>query len=130
MNTTIRCALGLLVALGLAATAQAQVARQFTATTLRGAITFGDFPQITLNGTPVRLSPGARVRNQANLIVNPVTLTGSQVLANYTLDLGATQVRDVWILTPQEAAVQPWPATADQAASWTFDVIHQTWTPP
>ena len=130
MNTTIRCALGLLLALGLAATAPAQVARKFTATTLRGVITFGDFPQITLNGTAVRLSPGARVRNPANLIVNPVTLTGSQVLAHYTLDLGGTQVRDVWILTPQEAAVKPWPVTAEQAASWTFDAVHQTWTTP
>jgi len=34
------------------------------------------------------------------------------------------------ILTPQEAAKRPWPATPQQAEAWTFDPIAQTWSRP
>jgi len=130
MNALSRCALAALIALGVSVPAAAQVARKFTQYTLRGTIAFGDYPQITLNGQPTRLAPGGRVRNQDNLVVSAAPLAGQSGVVNYTLDLGGNQVRDVWLLRPEEALVTPWPTTPDQARTWTFDVAHQTWTLP
>ena len=48
---------------------------------------------------------------------------------NYTVDLYGL-VKDIWILTPDEAAVQPWPATREDAQAWTFDPVAQVWTKP
>jgi hypothetical protein len=39
-------------------------------------------------------------------------------------------VLDVWVLTAQELARQPWPSSAEQAQSWTFDFGTQTWSKP
>jgi hypothetical protein len=91
---------------------------------------FGDYPQITLNGQATTLAPGSRVRNQDNRIVMAVSLAGARWLVNYTLDMSGTQVRDVWILQPEEAAVRPWPSTLQQAQTWTYDSTTMTWTRP
>ena len=125
-----RCALAAAVALGIAAPAAAQMQRTFPQNTLRGAIVFGNYPQITLNGLATQLAPGSRVRNQDNMIVMAASLAGGRARVNYTLDMGGAQVRDVWILRPAEAAVEPWPTTLEQAQTWTFDAQTQTWTKP
>ncbi len=124
-----RCALGAIVALGLAASATAQ-SRTFPQNTLRGAIVFGDDSALSLNGKPTTLTPGSRVRNQQNMIVLAGSLAGAKWLVNYTLDMGGAQVRDVWILTPDEAAVRPWPTTLAEAQAWTYDATTMTWTKP
>ena len=46
----------------------------------------------------------------------PSAMIGGPFLVNYTIDFGGT-VKDVWVLTPAEAAVQPWPTTTLQAQS-------------
>ena len=125
-----RCALAAIVAVCIFVPASAQVQRTFPQNTLRGALVFGDYPQITLNGKAIQLSPGARVRNQDNVIVPAATLAGAKWLVHYTLDLGGQQVRDVWILRPDEAATRPWPTTLDEAQKWTFDSSTQTWIKP
>jgi len=124
-----RCALGAIVAFGLAASAGAQ-SRTFPQNTLRGALVFNADRQLTLNGRATSLVPGSRVRNQQNMVVLPDTLVGAKWLVNYTLDMGGAQVRDVWILTPDEAAVRPWPTTLDEAQTWAFDAATMTWTKP
>src|SRR5258707_105998 len=98
MNTMYRCtaaALGACVAIAFAAPAAAQVQRSFPQNTLRGAMVFGEYPNVTLNGRATRLAPGTRVRDQQNLIVMAASLTGSRLLVHYTLDLGGAQVGDV-----------------------------------
>jgi hypothetical protein len=131
MTALFRLGLALLLGAGLSAGAHAQAPpRKFTQYALRGAIVFLDYPQITVNGHPMRLAPGARVRNQHKLIVSAATLRGERVLAHYTLDLAPDQVRDVWVLRPSEAAVIPWPVSMDEARAWTFNDSAQTWTPP
>ena len=130
MNALHRCATAALVALSFVGAAHAQAPRKFTQYTLRGAIVFGDYPQISLNGQLTRLAPGGRVRNLDNLVVSAATLAGLSAVVNYTLDLGGNQVRDVWILRPEEVAVTPWPTTPDQARTWTFNLVDQTWTQP
>jgi hypothetical protein len=130
MNTMYRCTLAAIVSLAVAAPVFAQQQRTFPQNTLRGAMVFGDFPQITLNGQLTSLAPGSRVRDQGNMIVMASSLSGGRWLVNYTVDIGGAQVKDVWILSPEEAAVRPWPTTLEQAQTWIFDSATQTWTKP
>jgi hypothetical protein len=125
----LRRALLLAVASLLALPAAAQVQRAFPATALRGAIVFGQAPDIALNGQPARLAPGARIRDTSNLSVVPGALLGGRYLVNFTVDLYGL-VKEVWILTPDEAARQPWPTSIEQAQAWTFDPAAQVWTQP
>jgi hypothetical protein len=57
---------------------------------------------VELNGQPVQLTAGAQIRDASNRIIVP-TAVPAGALVKYRLD-GQGRVRDVWILTPQEAA--------------------------
>lgn len=107
----------------------AQVQRNFPRDALRGALVVVSAPAIELNGAPAKLAPGARIRGQNNMLAMSGSLTGDKLLVNYTLDAQG-QVKDVWILTPVEAARQPWPTTPQQAQAWRFDAGSQTWIKP
>ena len=124
-----RCALGVLIALTAALPALAQV-RAFPQNALRGSIVFDNDREITLNGRPTTLTPGSRVRDQQNMIVLPATLAGAKWLVHYTVEIGGAQVRDVWILRPEEAAIRPWPTTLEQANTWVYDTTTMTWVKP
>lgn len=129
----IRCALAALafVATGfLAPSASAQSLREFPPNTLRGTVVFGDMPTLLLNGKPALLSPGSRVRGANNMLVMAPTIVGAKLLVHYTLDVGTDRVRDIWILTPDEAAIKPWPTTLEQAQTWTWDRNTRTWIVP
>ena len=125
----LRRALFIVAAFFVTLPALAQVQRTFPQNALRGAIVFGQAPEITVNAQQARLAPGARIRDANNMTVVPGGMIGGRFLVNYTIDLYGL-VKDVWILTPDEAAVQPWPSTPEQARAWTFDPIAQTWTQP
>lgn len=60
-------------------------------------------PEITLNGTPDRLSPGARIRNLNNLAVLSGSLAGQNLPMVYRRD-SAGLVHEVWLLTESEYA--------------------------
>ena len=107
--------------------AAAQVPRNFPASALRGEITITQPPELTLNGQPARLAPGARIRGQNNLLVLSGAAVGQKLLVHYTLD-PTGNLLDVWILTPAELARKPWPVNPQQAATWTFDPDSQTWS--
>ncbi len=113
----------------LALPAAAQVQRNFPQNALRGAIAFGTAPVITLNGVAVRMAPGGRIRMPDNMLALPGSVPSGEFVANYTVDLYG-QVKDVWLLSPVDAARQPWPTTAAQAAAWTFDPVLQVWSKP
>jgi len=126
-----RCVAALLLALVLAGHPLAQtVQRNFPANALRGEISFGQPPEVLVNGQPMRLAPAARIRGLNNLLVMSGALMGQRkVVVNYTLDpLGLVQ--DVWILTDTERAKQPWPTNPKDAKVWSFDPIAQVWTRP
>ena len=125
----LRCASLLALTVALALPAAAQTQRQFTSKALRGEVVFGTPPEVTLNGKPARLAPGARVRDANNLIQLPATLAGRKAVVNYTLELEG-QLLDVWILTAQEAAKQPWPRTLQEAQTWSFSDGGQIWIKP
>jgi hypothetical protein len=125
----LRRALLLVAAFLLALPAAAQVQRNFPQNALRGAIVFGVAPEITVNDQTARLAPGARIHDLNNMTVVPGGLLGGRFLVNYTIDLSGL-VKEVWVLRPEEAAVQPWPTTPEQAQAWIFDPIAQVWTKP
>ena len=125
----IRTATALLATACFAVAAHAQMQRAFPQNALRGALVIGTAPEAMLNGDPARFAPGARIRNADNLVVVPTTVTGGPYLVNYTLDAGGL-IKDVWILRPDEAAVQPWPRTPAEAAAWRFDPVGQVWSKP
>ena len=128
-----RCAFpfagALAAALAFASPAWSQVARNFPQNALRGEMIVGNPPEITLNGRPARLSPGSRIRNRDNMLAMSGSLGGAPLLVNYTVDTSGL-VHDVWILRADEAARKPWPATAEQSRTWTFDPVAQSWTRP
>ena len=125
----IRTATALLATACIAVAAQAQTQRAFPQNALRGSLVIGTAPEAMLNGDPARLAPGVRIRNAANMVVVPTAVTGGPYLVNYTLDTSGL-VKDVWILRPDEAAVQPWPKTREEAAAWRFDPDGQVWSKP
>jgi hypothetical protein len=123
----LRCALLAVFGLSLAAAAPAQTSRPFPATALRGWLTVVQPPEVQLNGQPARLSPGSRIRGADNMVHLSGSLVGYKLLVHYTLEPSGL-VHDVWILTPEEAARKPWPATAEEAQRWLFNPAAQTWT--
>ena len=129
MPRCVLLAAALTAALALALPAAAQVQRNFPATALRGTLEVTQPPEVLLNGAPARLAPGARIRGTDNLLQMSGRLLGQRYVVDYTLDIGGL-VMDVWLLTPQEAARQPWPTTPAQAAAWRFDPLAQTWSRP
>lgn len=127
-----RCAYPALAALLAAApiVVQAQaIQRNFPQNALRGAVVIESPSEALLNGKPARLAPGLKIRGQDNLLQMSGALVGAKLLVHYTVDI-AGLVNNIWILTPQEAAKKPWPATAAEAQAWQFDPIAQTWAKP
>jgi hypothetical protein len=125
----LRFVTALTVAACFSAPAAAQVQRAFPQNALRGALVVGVAPDILLNGDRARLAPGARIRDDNNMLVVPSALTGGRYLVHYTVDTSGL-VKDVWILRPDEAAVNPWPTTREQAETWRFDPVGQVWSKP
>jgi hypothetical protein len=125
----LRCASIFALALALALPAAAQVQRNFSNKALRGTVVFGTPPEVTLNGKPARLAPGARIRDQNNLLLMSGALVGGKAVVNYTTELEG-MLLDVWILSPAEAARKPWPTTQKEAQTWQFNVDTQTWSKP
>lgn len=81
--------------------AQAQI-RNFPPDVVRAAITFVAPPQVLVNQQSEFLAPGVRVRNEHNLLALTGSLHGKTFLVNYQRD-PAGLIRDIWILTPEEA---------------------------
>jgi hypothetical protein len=124
----LRCAF-LATSLALSGFAVHAQTRSFPATALRGELTVSAPPVVLLNRKPARLAPGARIRAADNMLLLSGQILNQRLLVHYTLDLQGN-VLDVWVLTPQEAERKPWPATAQEAATWRFDFAQQSWSKP
>ncbi len=94
----------LLLATG--AHAQAMASRQFPANIKRGVMTVTAPPEVQINGTAMRLSPGVRIRGPNNLLLMSGALIGQQYAVSYVLEQQGL-VRDVWILTQDEVDLLP-----------------------
>lgn len=92
--------------LALLAASAFAVERPFPPIAKRGTFTMVAFPEIVLNGQQRRMAAGGRVFNQDNLIQMPASVSGSNLVVNYTEDFQGNVDR-IWILTAQEAAQSP-----------------------
>jgi len=86
--------------LGVAAHAQS-IIREAPADVRPARMTVGNPPEIALDGTADRLSPGARIRDLNNLAVLSGSLAGKTVPVLFRRDQGG-MVHEVWLLTEAE----------------------------
>jgi hypothetical protein len=101
----------LALALGIPAfQAAAQFApRPFPPKAQRGVMQIIQPPEMVLNGKADRLSPGAHIRDANNMMVMSGALMGQSVIVNFVREPNG-MVHEVWILTAEEAALQPGPS--------------------
>ena len=111
-------ACALLVGASMVFHQEARAERGFPLKTERAEMKFVELPDVLLNGKPERLAHAVRVRDERNAIVMPGTVNGRSAVVNYLRDARG-QVREVWILSPQEAAIplKPVPTTLRPAPS-------------
>jgi hypothetical protein len=76
--------------------------RQFPPDAKRAMLQLKMPPEVLINGTPARLSPGARIKGVNNLLALSASLVGTSVLVNYQRDAQGL-IRAVWILSAEEA---------------------------
>ena len=76
-----------------------------------------------------RLAPGARIRDENNMLHLPATLAGRKAVVNYTTEFEG-MLLDVWLLSRDEAARKPWPSSEKEALAWSFNPSAQAWTKP
>lgn len=96
----------LVLAAGTALVARADDLRSFPDAALRGRLLVANPPAVVLDGQDAQLSIGARIRDRRNLFVTSGTLAdGQQHLVNYLVN-GTGQISEVWVLTPEEAAIR------------------------
>jgi hypothetical protein len=120
---------GALVSLAPASASAQALQRNFPKTALRGKITFGIPPVIALNGQASKMAPAYRIHGLDNLLVMSAQLLNATFAADYTIDRDG-QVYEIWLLSAAEVTKLPWPSTPQEAATWSFDPIAQTWTKP
>jgi hypothetical protein len=87
--------------LSVAASAYGQV-RSIPEDAKRGQIRHLQDMVVEIGGKPQRLAPGAQIRDASNRLVLPTALPAG-VPVKYLVDAEG-MVRQVWILTPEEAA--------------------------
>ncbi len=79
--------------------------REFPAKAVRGTMVVQQAPIITIDGKREQLSPGARIRGVNNMLAMSASLTGAELVVNYTREVNG-YVHEVWILTPDEAKLK------------------------
>lgn len=90
-----------LVILSLPLAAQNSL-RHFPNSAQRGEFEVTSPPNVLLDGKPVRLSPGARIKNPNNMLVMSASLVGKKLIVNYLMDFQG-MIHEVWILNATEA---------------------------
>ncbi len=94
--------------------------RNFPVGTLRGSFMVVNAPQITLDSNPEQMAPGGHIFSATRMLVTPASITGQNLLVNYTRD-AAGMVNNVWILTPGEADAQRATASSGKLLNfWPF----------
>ncbi len=86
--------------------ANAQIARHFPDSAVRGKMAFKSPPQIELDGKADRLSPGARIRDEQGMLAMTGALEGKSFTVNFRREASTGLVHEVWILSAEEAKVK------------------------
>ena len=101
MNTTRRSLLGCTAALLLPLPALA-IKRGFPKGAVRGQMTFVHDKEVVVNGMREKLSPGTHVYDERDRPPLRGALDGKTYTVNYMRDRKGI-IREIWLLTPQEA---------------------------
>ena len=91
----------LLLIVALFATAAAAQLRTIPPDAQRAKMRHVQSDVVELNGKRAQLAPGAQIRDESNRVIVPTALPSGS-LVKYRRDANGL-VREVWILTPQEA---------------------------
>ena len=106
LNRTGALLLALLSAAALVrpVTAEAQelAARQFPVAAKRGMLLVTAPPEVLINGTAERLSPGIRIRGVNNMLVMSASLVGQTFVVNYVREKQG-MIQEIWLLNQAEA---------------------------
>jgi hypothetical protein len=86
----------------LPASAQEQAVRQFPVAAKRGMLVVTAPPEVRINGTAERLSPGVRIRGVNNMLVMSASLVGQTFVVNYVREKQG-MIQEVWLLNQAEA---------------------------
>ena len=84
------------------ASAQELSVRQFPPAAKRGMLEVTAPPEVLINGTVERLSPGVRIRGVNNMLVMSASLVGKRAVVNYVRDKQGL-IQEAWILNQAEA---------------------------
>lgn len=84
------------------AVAQEQAVRQFPVAAKRGMLVVSAPPEVLINGTVERLSPGVRIRGVNNMLVMSGALVGQTFVVNYVREKQG-MIQEVWLLNQAEA---------------------------
>ena len=79
--------------------------RDFPKNALRGQLVVLAPPEISMDGKPDRLSPGARLRSSDNLLLLTGQVINQNLTVNYLRD-NMGLVQQVWVLTDAEAKLK------------------------
>ena len=79
--------------------------RDFPKNALRGQLVVLAPPEISMDGKPDRLAPGARLRDSSNLLVLTGQVINQNLTVNYLRD-NMGLVQQVWVLTDAEAKLK------------------------
>lgn len=105
-NRTGALLLTLLSALALVhphlAVAQEMAVRQFPVAAKRGTLMVTAPPEVLINGTVERLSPGVRIRGVNNMLLMSGALVGQTFVVNYVREPQGL-IQEVWLLNQAEA---------------------------
>ena len=82
--------------------AQEQAVRQFPVAAKRGMLVVTAPPEVLINGTVERLSPGVRIRGVTNMLVMSGALVGQTFVVNYVREKQG-MIQEVWLLNQAEA---------------------------
>ena len=86
----------------VAASAAAQALRTIPQDAKRGEMSYVPDMMVQVDGEKLQLAPGIQIRDPLNMVIVPAALP-DKTIVKYRLDTFG-MVRQVWILTPEEAA--------------------------
>ncbi|MCS4509688.1 hypothetical protein [Xylophilus ampelinus] len=100
------CAWGACFSLQAQTAASMAAVRNFPETAMRGQLRVTYPPVVLMDGRPDRLSVGGLIRDTQGRAVLSATLAEQDLTVNYRRDAFG-EIAEVWLLTPEEAALRP-----------------------
>ncbi len=76
--------------------------RNFPPSAMFGELTVTNFPEVAINGTAIRTTPGFRLFSQERTVVFAHNYAGQKMLVGYVIEPQTQGLHTAWILTPAE----------------------------